>query len=81
MMKKLIAVLTMLAVCVSSSAYAAVGDVAGKVVYTDISAYINHYPIPAYAVNTLGALIVKEADTCFLFLLARAITNFIPFEG
>lgn len=59
-MKKLIAVLTMLAVCVSSSAYAAVGDVAGKVVYTDISAYINHYPIPAYAYD--GGMVVVAED-------------------
>ena len=59
-MKKLIAVLTMLAVCVSSSAYAAVGDVAGKVVYTDISAYINHYPIPAYAYD--GGMVQKFGD-------------------
>lgn len=41
-------------------ASAKVGDVVGEVVYTDISAYINHYPISAYAYD--GGMVVVAED-------------------
>ena len=36
-------------------------SVTGRLLYTDISAYINHYPIPAYASDT-GYIVVKVRD-------------------
>ena len=39
---------------------AKVGDSVGEVVYTDIAAYINHYPISAYAYD--GGMVVVAED-------------------
>lgn len=39
---------------------AKIGDVTGKVVYSDISAYINHAPIPSYVIDGVGTVIVAE---------------------
>ncbi len=60
MKKFFYALLTFALVLASSlSVSAAVGDTAGEVLYTDIAAYVNHYPIPSYAYDG-GTVVVVE---------------------
>lgn len=40
--------------------YAETGDILGYAKYTDISAYINHYPITSYNINDYTAVIVED---------------------
>lgn len=61
-MKKIIAVILAMAsasVC-GIPVNAAVGDKAGEALYTDICAYINHYPISSYAVNGTTAVVAED---------------------
>lgn len=37
-----------------------VGDKIGEAVYSDLSVYINHYPIPAYVVNDYAVIIAED---------------------
>lgn len=39
---------------------AAVGDVVGRAVHTDIVAYINHYAIPSYAANGQSCIVAED---------------------
>lgn len=52
-------VLVLSSVAVTVSAYQ-IGDRVGDVVYTDISAYINHYPIASYAYDGGTVIIVED---------------------
>ena len=62
-MKKLLCSIMILVMLISAyvmPSNAKTGDVIGEVVYTDISAYINHYPISAYAYD--GGMVVVAED-------------------
>ena len=62
-MKKIISLV--LAFCLvvsvlSISATAKIGDIIGYAKYTDIAAYINHYPITSYNINDYTAIVVED---------------------
>ena len=61
-MKKLFSLILSLLLSLSflPAKAAKIGDIAGEVIYTDISAYINHYPISAYAYD--GGMVVVAED-------------------
>ena len=63
-MKKISLLLVSFIIIITSSVYispVSADSVTGRLLYTDISAYINHYPIPAYASDT-GYIVVKVRD-------------------
>ena len=63
-MKKISMLLVSFMIFITSSVYTfpvSADSVTGRLLYTDISAYINHYPIPAYASDT-GYIVVKVRD-------------------
>ena len=61
MLKKLSITLTIILCCVIGiTAYAMLGDVVGKAVYTDIVAYINNQPIPSYNVSGYTVVIAED---------------------
>ncbi len=43
-----------------TTTYAKTGDVLGYAKYTDISAYINHYPITSYNINDYTAVVAED---------------------
>ncbi len=45
-----------------STAFAESGDVLGHATYTDISAYINHYPITSYNINGYTAVVAEDLN-------------------
>lgn len=63
-MKKLFAVLLlscmMLTLLFPQVSFAKTGDVIGYANYTDISAYINHYPITSYNINGYTAVVAED---------------------
>ena len=63
-MKKISMLLVSFMIFITTSVYTfpvSADSVTGRLLYTDISAYINHYPIPAYASDT-GYIVVKVRD-------------------
>jgi hypothetical protein len=44
----------------STTALANIGDTIGYAKYTDISAYINHYPIASYNINDYTAIVAED---------------------
>ena len=61
-MKKLISILLTAVMLSTSSAvvFAKVGDTIGYATYTDIVAYINHYPIMSYNVNDYTVVVAED---------------------
>ena len=63
-MKRVVCFLLMLTMVISSllsvTVNAAVGDVVGQAVHTDIVAYINHYAIPSYAANGKSCIVAED---------------------
>ena len=43
-----------------TTSYAKTGDIIGYAKYTDISAYINHYPITSYNINDYTAVVAED---------------------
>ncbi len=49
----------------ASAGAANVGDKISEAVYSDLSVYVNHYPIPAYVVNDYAVIVAEDlADYC-----------------
>ncbi|MDD6484506.1 MAG: hypothetical protein PUF72_08020 [Clostridiales bacterium] len=44
------------------TSYAKTGDILGYAKYTDISAYINHYPIKSYNINDYTAIVAEDLN-------------------
>lgn len=55
-----ILVMVLIVAAMSTVAFAAIGDVLGYAMYTDIAAYINHYPITSYNINGYTAIVVED---------------------
>lgn len=51
--------IAMLALCVTANA-AKIGDVVGEAVYSDIGAYINHFPIKSYAIDGQTVMVAED---------------------
>lgn len=62
-MKKTITFIVIVSVimCIlTSPSFAAMGDILGYAKYTDISAFINNYPIKSYNINDYTAIVVED---------------------
>ncbi|MBO5408100.1 MAG: M15 family metallopeptidase [Clostridia bacterium] len=62
-MKKLLTALVLVCILMSVvpvASMAKTGDVLGYAKYTDISAYINHYPIASYNINDYTAVVAED---------------------
>ena len=61
-MKKLVSLLLSVSFIFATftTAFAKTGDVIGYAKYTDISAYINHYPITSYNINDYTAVVAED---------------------
>ncbi len=60
-MKKILIITFLLLLAMSVSVGAAqVGDKIGEAVFSDITAYINNYPIPSYVINNYAVIIAED---------------------
>jgi len=61
-MKKLVSLLLSVSFIFATftTSFAKTGDVIGYAKYTDISAYINHYPITSYNINDYTAVVAED---------------------
>ena len=60
-MKKVLIITFLLLLAMSVSVGAAqVGDKIGEAVFSDITAYINNYPIPSYVINNYAVIIAED---------------------
>lgn len=55
-----ILILTLVLTSIHSVASAKIGDIIGYAKYSDISAYINHYPITSYNINDYTAVVAED---------------------
>ncbi len=65
-MKKIITLVLLLSMIASillpATAFAENGDILGYAKYTDISAYVNHYPITSYNINGYTAIVAEDLN-------------------
>ncbi len=60
-MKKITFLLTFIIILLTLTVSAtSVGDKISEAVYSDLSVYINHYPIPAYVVNDYAVIVAED---------------------